>query len=195
MAQLHSKLEKIISAQGYQLAEVDLPITFYDKDGHSFHAKSDAVMIHNGKLTIIEFKGDVLNNKTCIASCKNKLLAQCNYRELNVPVEKVTHTSLSARLWLAGYHKDCLLHAWNHSRVKQRIVNDGLKEVGIDFMVVFTQHPVKVKKGRGMVFFQLFYPFPVLTFHEFRETYKDATFLNTASAKQLINSSLLNFCS
>lgn len=190
MAQLHSKLEKIISAQGYQLAEVDLPITFYDKDNHKFTAKSDAVMVKDGKLTIIEFKGDVLNNKTCIASCKNKLLAQCNYRELNVPVEKVTHTSLSARLWLAGYHKDCLLHAWNHSRVKQKIVNDGLKKVDIDFMVVFTQHPPKVKKGRSMVYFQLFYPFPTLTFHEFKEIYKDATFLNRSAATTLINTHL-----
>lgn len=187
MAQLHSKLEKIISAQGYQLAEADIPLTFYDKDNHEFHAKSDAVMTHNGKLTIIEFKGDVLNNKTCIASCKNKLLAQCNYRELNVPPEKVTHSSLSARLWLAGYHKDCLLHAWNHSRVKQKLVNDGLKKVDIDFMVVFTQHPPKIKKGRTTVFFQLFYPFPTLTFHEFKEIYKDATFLNRSAAKQLIN--------
>lgn len=191
MAQLHSKIEALIQAAGYQLAEVDLPITFHDKDGHEFHAKSDAVMVKDGRITVIEFKVGTLNPKTCIASCKNALLAQCNYHQLNVPVEKVTHSSLSARLWLSGHYKDCLLHAWNHSRVKQKLVNDGLKEVDIDFMVVFTDHPIKIKKGRSMVYFQLFYPFTTMTWHEFRETYKGATFLNRSDATILLRNHLL----
>lgn len=186
MAHIRSLLEARIQNKGYQLAEVDLPLTFHDKDGHEFHAKSDAVMVNDGKITVIEFKGDVLNTKTCIKSCKNALLAQCNYRKLTVPVDTCTHTSLSARLWLAGHRKDCLLHGWNHSKVKQKLVNDGLKKHGIDFLVVFERHPPKVKKNKSLVFFQLFYPFPTMTMTEFSMKYKDATFLNTADARLLI---------
>lgn len=190
MAHIRSLLEARIQNKGYQLAEVDLPITFYDKDNHSFRAKSDAVMVNDGRITVIEFKSDALNNKTCIKSCKNALLAQCNHRKLTVPPETCTHTSLSARLWLAGHRKDCLLHGWNHSRVKQKIVNDALKKVDIDFMVVFERHPPKVKKNKSLVFFQLFYPFPTMTMTEFSMKYKDATFLNTRDATRVISAYL-----
>lgn len=190
MANVRSKLEARIQDKGYQLGEVDLPLTFHDKDNHPFHAKSDAVMVIGDRITVIEFKSDALNTKTCIKSCKNALLAQCNYHQLNVPPETCTHTSLSARLWLAGYHKDCLLHGWNHSRVKQKLVNDGLKKVDIDFLVVFERHPPKIKKNKSLVFFQLFYPFPSVTLTEFEMKYKDATFLNTADATTLIRNHL-----
>ena len=190
MAHPRSQLEDRIQNKGYQLAEVDIPLTFYDKDNQSFHAKSDAVMIDNGKITIIEFKSDALNNKTCIKSCKNKLLAQCNYHKLSVPLNTCTHTSLSARLWLAGKRKDCLDSGWNHSRVKQKLVNDGLKKVNIDFLVVFERHPPKIKKNKFLVFFQLFYSFPSMTLTEFEMKYKDATFLNTSDAEMLISNYL-----
>lgn len=47
---------------------------------------------------------------------------------------------------------------------------------------MFERHPPK----EALVFFQLFYPFPTTTMHEFEMKYKEAIFLNVSEAHLLI---------
>lgn len=190
MAMQDSKLETSIAAQGYQLIDIYLPGLFTDRDGQTFQAKSDAIAFKDNQLTVIEFKGDKLNPHQSIATCRNKLYAQCNYRGVFINPTG-DHNHLSQKLWKAECYKDCLDHGWNHAIKKHQIVNDGLKKLGINYLVVFTNHPAMIKYRKDNVYMQNFYKFPTMHYHEFKDKFKTSDLVTRIEAKQLINSYLL----
>lgn len=190
MALQDSQLEDSISASGYQLTDIYLPCTFTDRDCKTFQAKSDAIAFKDNQLTVIEFKGGKLNSHQSIATCRNKLYAQCNYRRVFINPNG-DHNHLSQKLWKAECYKDCLDHAWNHAIKKHQIVNDGLKKLGINYLVVFTNHPAMIKYRKDNVYMQNFYKFPTMHYHEFKDKFKTSDLVTRIEAKQLINSYLL----
>lgn len=185
MAELHSQLEKDIFNRGYNLSEITLPVTFRDKDNHKFSAKSDAVMLVNDQLTVIEFKDSSMNSKTSIDTCRKKLLAQCNWHQVNVD-PTWSHNELSAALWKTDHRSDCIHYAWNHSRTKSELVCNGLAKYDINYLVVFMRHPATITYKKKDYYFQNFYKFKSCTFREFKNKYKTSDMLPLNLAKQLL---------
>jgi hypothetical protein len=82
---INSKYEEALASSGITLSEITLPFIFTDKNNHTFKAKSDALIKCNttGKLTVIEFKVGILNNKNSIKSCQNALATQAVWRNIH----------------------------------------------------------------------------------------------------------------
>lgn len=185
MALQDSKLESIISEQGYTLTDVYIPGSFTDKDGTPFQAKSDAVAFKNNQLTVIEFKHGELNPHTSIKTCHNSLYTQCNYRGLFINPHG-DHNHFSHKLWSNGYRKDCLKHAWNHAAKKHEIVSNELKKLGINYLVVFTHHPTMIKYRNKNTYMQNFYKFDCMHYSEFKDTFDTSDLVRGSVARQLL---------
>lgn len=130
-----------------------LPFTFKDKQGTSFNAKADLLV--NG--IYVETKESQLNPKTSINSCLNKLRSQYKYRFNAAPDDSLDHNTLSGILWSAGYRRDCLDHAWNHSAYKHQIVSNTLASNGLEYIVVFERHDALVLHNNKMMHFKDYY--------------------------------------
>ena len=111
-----------------QLTNREQPYTgLKDCENTSFNFKIDAYV--PALNLAVEFKAHPLNSKKSIKTALNKLLAQAKYRNLisrtyQPEITQQAHDKLSCMLWLKGYQKDCLDHAWNHSAGKHRIVSN-----------------------------------------------------------------------
>jgi hypothetical protein len=183
---INSKYEGALASSGIMLSEITLPFIFTDKNNETFKAKSDALIKCRvtGKLTVVEFKVNSLNPKTCIRSCHNALSVQANWRNLyNSTLEALeqSHTKLSFLLWNNGYQSDCLDNAWNHSKTKHKIVSDMLAEHDIGYLVVFESHPPQVKKGKCFIPMQTYYGFNCTTLNQFRTRLDDYKFLDNST--------------
>ena len=130
-----------------------LPFTFKDKQGTPFNAKAD-LLIND---LYIELKESTLNTKTSVKSSLNALRTQYKWRFNAPPDENMNHNLLSSLLWSAGYRKDCLDHAWNHSACKHQIVSNTLAEHDIDYLIVFSKHDQLVEHNGKMLHFKDYY--------------------------------------
>jgi len=138
---------KFESTLDYNKLNYTFPLIFKDKNGSTFKAKPDALFKDNinNKLTFIEFKQSTpLNSKTSIRASRTSLQAQCKWRGLSATG---SHSTLSGTLWSCKYYKDCLNHAWNHSKYKHAIISAALALIGVSYLVIYQTHPPSTGKA------------------------------------------------
>lgn len=143
---------------GTETSEFKLPYALTDKKGDIFKAKVDGLLSDS---IYIEYKAHQLNSKTSLQSSTNEILNQLRYRfpaYRALPDEAMpSHDVASGKLWNAGFHTDCLKHAWNHSAYKQAIVAKRLAENGIRLIVIFDKHPPMLEYRGKKLPFQAYY--------------------------------------
>lgn len=163
--------------------EKKLPVEFNDRHGFSFRAKTDILFkdVYTGEVWIGELKMHELNSITSIRAAQNALFRQAKYRGFAV-TSYCSHDELSSMLWRSGKDRYfCLNKSWNHSKTKQAIVSQTLKELGFNFCLIFSTHLPTIGKGRQEKSFKVHYQQnckirQVWLESEFREFEKSARF-------------------
>ncbi len=132
---------------------------FLDKKGWLNEGKPDFYTCISGRHIFFESKcggNTPLNTHQSKDACLKALRVQYNWRFKRDP-GSMSHSQLSQALWDAGWHKDCLDHAWNHSLTKVLLIQ---KALGCDnYIVVFTEWPTEKAaanyKKKGLFFMHI----------------------------------------
>lgn len=135
--------------------EQKIPLTFVDKDGEEFKAKSDGILINSitNQLIIVEFKDGDCNKKGSIQASYNYLENQCRRLGLS---NLGNHNALAGTLWScnrAGGRNAYQKGSWSNALAKHAIVSKELDKHNIQFLMVYASHkPLVTYYGRQYQF-------------------------------------------
>lgn len=129
-------------------------MTFHDREGTKFKAKSDMIMFNTitNKRVYIELKPSPCNTVSTIRTSNNNCSYQCQRFDLST---QGSHYTLSNRLVQSGNRaaqNAGFTNSWSNSIVKQSVVASAVSEAGDEFLLVFENHSLAKLKIRQTQF-------------------------------------------